>query len=1072
MSTPLTVALVLLALATAREHSFEAAAADAPNPTPALGAVASQHGIRVTVLSSGLMRVQWQRSSTPSGTASTTASATGRAAPQDGTRQHAPGPLDDDRPTLQVVNRRVLPVPVFTTSHGTASLHVATATIALSATLSSSRSTGSTYAGSTGAQGHTHDREDSRARLGDGTQDLTTRFTCSHESGPPRTHEVSFSATFPKNSSPLVPPFPAMINAAGMYAMYDGATHRTTAADDSEEPWLDKATQQPENLDLYFFCYGSDYTLGLTQLASITGPAPLMPQAAYGVWWCQCCPAYTAQSFEQEILAFYNNHSLPLTIVVLDMDWHVGGSSPVGGGLLWNSYTWDKTLFANHTDFVARLKSGDTPYQKPLKLVLNIHPGSYQIYNGPARPPEHSDEEHYAAFSKAMGVDPALNKTFNCNLYDQTYTNAVTSTMLDATGMDYYWDDCYSCTWESGINRTLNAYGDGGSCGDGVSTNVEANLWSNLAFNNHRQRITKERPLTLNRLPGVSPSNVHTTLLTNPTLTATSALGGHRYPAAWTGDVSGSWDSLQAHVALFPAASANLLYPFYSADLGGFQPASSLTPERYVRWLQWAVWMPIFRTHGSGSNDKRIWSPRFTTVYKELADAVRMRGAIIPWIYTLAHQNHALSAPFIRPMWFNWPSLPGAPAQPQPLAAHAHAHAHAHPATSGQTGPGAEPNISQQFMFGEALVHPITTEIISRKHETGDSNCTARPVAREECGYPGITQAQCLACSVHGKDPSRCKASGCCWLQSTLRDGNAARRTTDTYSDDNNNVGTSVGGGRNSANVSVHGVPWCYFSGMGPKTPGNATVRVTSFLPARNDGKAWVRLDGTVPTNTTRSVVQGQEGLSVTEDFMLGEIPVYVPQASVFPLQTLNSTTKPFSDPLIWAVVAATLLPHTSSPGSVVKGGFDLYEDDGRTLVYKTPSNRSHAFTNASFECSQPLPLPGRGSAGALTLTFTANATAGGFDGMPSSRQHWMQLRPAPKAPAESKSNKFVCRPGTKHEYVLSLLPAGAPGRAGFWWVCGTHVEASMTCSDGALVLACPASPNSAATVITAQYPQ
>jgi hypothetical protein len=278
---------------------------------------------------------------------------------------------------------------------------------------------------------------------------------------------------------------------------------------------------------------------------------------------------------------------------------------------------------------------------------MNIHPGSYKIFKGPEHRPEHSNEDNYPAFSRAMGVDPSLNQTFFCNLYNQTYTNALTSTMLDATGMDYYWDDCYSCTWESGVNRSLNAYGDGGSCGDGVSSNVEANLWSNLAFNNHRQNLTKNRPLTLNRLPGVSPSNVHTTLLQNPTLTSTAALGGHRYPAAWTGDVSGDWGSLQAHISLFPAASATLLYPFYSADLGGFQPASSLTPERYVRWLQWGIWTPIFRSHGSGDNDKRIWSPRFEAVYEELADAMRMRGAIMPWIYSLAYENHALSGPIV-----------------------------------------------------------------------------------------------------------------------------------------------------------------------------------------------------------------------------------------------------------------------------------------------------------------------------------------------------------------------------------------------------------------------------------------
>jgi hypothetical protein len=154
-------------------------------------------------------------------------------------------------------------------------------------------------------------------------------FICTYGSEPMRSHNETFAAGKP----PAPPHFPTLINSEGMYLMHDGPTHRITTEDDAKQPWLDKTTAQPSNLDVYFFCYGSDYKKGLSQLASITGRAPLMPHAAYGVWWCQCCPAYTSHSFEQEILAEYANHSLPLTVAVLDMDWHVGGSEAVGSAV-------------------------------------------------------------------------------------------------------------------------------------------------------------------------------------------------------------------------------------------------------------------------------------------------------------------------------------------------------------------------------------------------------------------------------------------------------------------------------------------------------------------------------------------------------------------------------------------------------------------------------------------------------------------------------------------------------------------------------------------------------------------
>ena len=88
---------------------------------------------------------------------------------------------------------------------------------------------------------------------------------------------------------------------------------------------------------------------------------------------------------------------------------------------------------------------------------------------------------------------------------------------------------------------------DGGSCGDGLAVNVEGNLWSQYVFSTYHRGISVgnvgniadararggyagagRRAMSLNRLPGLSPSNAVYTLLQNPTLTTTAALAGHR----------------------------------------------------------------------------------------------------------------------------------------------------------------------------------------------------------------------------------------------------------------------------------------------------------------------------------------------------------------------------------------------------------------------------------------------------------------------------------------------------------------------------------------------------------------
>jgi hypothetical protein len=52
-------------------------------------------------------------------------------------------------------------------------------------------------------------------------------------------------------------------------------------------------------------CYGDDFGKGAAQLATITGPPPLMPIAAYGVWYSGCCipSLYTQDAVNNEVLS-------------------------------------------------------------------------------------------------------------------------------------------------------------------------------------------------------------------------------------------------------------------------------------------------------------------------------------------------------------------------------------------------------------------------------------------------------------------------------------------------------------------------------------------------------------------------------------------------------------------------------------------------------------------------------------------------------------------------------------------------------------------------------------------------
>eukprot|EP00039_Didymoeca_costata_P009814 m.130909 g.130909 ORF g.130909 m.130909 type:complete len:871 (-) comp14610_c0_seq11:30-2642(-) len=394
-------------------------------------------------------------------------------------------------------------------------------------------------------------------------------------------------------------------------------------------------------LDLYFMCYGHDFPLATRQLASITGPPPLMPLAAYGVYYSGCClpELYTQKAVEQDLLQQYKNLDLPLDVFILDFFWHRRGP--------WGGYSWDKKDFPDGNGLVASLRNGSNPYGTVLKLLNNHHPDQAIINN--------FTEDRYAEFASAMGVNPALNKSFNCNFYDRDYVTALQNTLLSPVN-DYPWIDCVSCSSRA-------------ACGDNTAPeNLDFNLWTNYAFNSLLARENK-RSIVLNRVPGHGDlSNYNGNPLNGTALIG--VLGAHRYPTAWTGD----GPKLVDGVSLFPAASAGHLWVTYSADLG---PYVTPDPPKYVRFMQWGVWSPIFRPHDGGNQDTRIWKFQ-EPYYSILRDMTRLRGSLVPYLYSLAYSVTLTQVPFLRPMWWDYPELP------------------------------SSWNMQDQYFFGEILVNPTT----------------------------------------------------------------------------------------------------------------------------------------------------------------------------------------------------------------------------------------------------------------------------------------------------------------------------------------------------------------------------
>ena len=132
-------------------------------------------------------------------------------------------------------------------------------------------------------------------------------------------------------------------------------------------------------------------------------------------------------------------------------------------------------------------------------------------------------------------------------------------------------------------------------------------------------------------------------------------LGNHRYPIGFSGDTVVTWESL-AFQPYFTATAANVGYGWWSHDIGGHYGGIE-DAELYARWVQFGVFSPILRLHSTNNpyQDRRPWGSGNAEMLRVTRDAMQLRHALIPYLYTLAWRNATEDVPPIRPMYYDYP---------------------------------------------------------------------------------------------------------------------------------------------------------------------------------------------------------------------------------------------------------------------------------------------------------------------------------------------------------------------------------------------------------------------------------
>ncbi len=375
--------------------------------------------------------------------------------------------------------------------------------------------------------------------------------------------------------------------------------------------WIRK--REKEELDLYFFGYGRDFKQCLKDYCKIAGSIALIPRWALGNWWSR----YWEYSQEEltDLMNEFEKMEIPLSVCIIDMDWHVvkikeylekhskGDFTGVKFHDGWTGFTWNEDLFPDHEAFIKFL------HEKGLKTALNMHPAS-GIY---------PHEVQYEQFARFMGIDPKSHQPIEFDLSDPRFVEAYFQIIYhpyEQEGIDFWWTD-----WQQGESSKIEG--------------LDPLWWINHLSFYDSGRNKDKRPFIFSRWGG---------------------LGNHRYPIGFSGDTFATWNSL-SFLPYFTTTASNVGFSWWSHDLGGHMNGRGVDPELYVRWIQFGLFSPIFRLHST----KNLYNERLPWMFNEEVFAIakhvmQLRHSFIPYIYTMAWKTCTESHPLITPMYYEYPN--------------------------------------------------------------------------------------------------------------------------------------------------------------------------------------------------------------------------------------------------------------------------------------------------------------------------------------------------------------------------------------------------------------------------------
>jgi alpha-D-xyloside xylohydrolase len=356
----------------------------------------------------------------------------------------------------------------------------------------------------------------------------------------------------------------------------------------------------------YTVFYGPALDDVIASYRNATGPAPLWPKWAFGLW--QCRERYSSSKQLLDTAAEFRRRGIPVDLII--QDWQYWG--PHG----WGSYEWD-----------------EKPYPNPADLIKGLHDLNFKFMISVWCNPHGKTGEALKAGNALVGewidVFSATGRDIRWKYLNEAFFSI---------GTDGWWGDAT----EPGDPGTA-LLGKPLSIGAGDQfTNAYPLFASRSLYEGQRATSSDKRVVTLTR---------------------SAFPGQQRYAAAsWSGDINGDWETFRRQI---PAGLNVSLtgQPYWTTDCAGFfhpgdQYKSADFNELLVRWFQWSTFCPILRVHGFKTETEMWkWLP---DTQEHLLAYDRLRYRLLPYNYSVASRVTFQNDTFMRPLGMDFPQDPKA----------------------------------------------------------------------------------------------------------------------------------------------------------------------------------------------------------------------------------------------------------------------------------------------------------------------------------------------------------------------------------------------------------------------------